>query len=413
MRFGAQNRSNKKTAKKFTLIVLAFICISQLFSIVHQSGVISERRQEEDGTGGENGLSDRAMEEKIGKLSALKCTDSQLRIIEEHLPPTRCKGLPFVQRCSFTKATKCPDASWIDNHYQRALTLLPKETTTASETTFVGMYVGCNKGFDAINTMRMGSRDPTFDKNHWRKALGDDVDEAVCGQSLTPQFPLPDPSAQPYPIRSAETHCIEPMPLTINALNQAATKLRLKERGFVVTKAALASSSGTARFPSAPLGVEDHEKVKVGTENKGISSCQEALDDENCEDVPMLTLDSYANQFVKSKGPIHFLSIDVEGYDFDVLLGGEETLKRTQYLEFEYNWMGSWAKQNLIDAITLLDTYDFTCYWAGEQKLWQITNCWLDHYSYRNWSNVACVRRSATILSKSMEELFLKTIGEL
>ena len=33
----------------------------------------------------------------------------------------------------------------------------------------------------------------------------------------------------------------------------------------------------------------------------------------------------------------HLLCIDVEGYDFDVMLGANNTLAKTEYLEFEYS----------------------------------------------------------------------------
>jgi len=85
---------------------------------------------------------------------------------------------------------------------------------------------------------------------------------------------------------------------------------------------------------------------------------------------------------------ISLLSIDVEGFDFDVMLGGSKTLTRTEYLEFEYNnWKGSWGNQNLLDAIKMLNGNGFNCYWAGVDRLWRIDeSCWLDHYNWHTWS---------------------------
>jgi len=40
----------------------------------------------------------------------------------------------------------------------------------------------------------------------------------------------------------------------------------------------------------------------------------------------MYSLDSYVQKIVKSKGPINMLSVDTEGWDFDVLFGGSTTL---------------------------------------------------------------------------------------
>lgn len=132
-----------------------------------------------------------------------------------------------------------------------------------------------------------------------------------------------------------------------------------------------------------------------------------------CQKVNMYTLDHYMNNVAKKKADtIHLLSIDVEGFDFDVMLGGKETLQRTAYLEFEYNWMGSWKEQKLADAIKYLNQFDFTCYWAGREKLWRLDeSCWLDHYEYHTWSNVACVNRKLnTAVAKNMEAVFQQTL---
>ena len=83
-------------------------------------------------------------------------------------------------------------------------------------------------------------------------------------------------------------------------------------------------------------------------------------------------------------------------------------------MEFEYNWMGSWAKQNLLDAVKMLDGIGFTCYWAGNGKAWRIDeSCWLDHFSWHAWSNVACVNRLINAqIAVNMEDTFIKTLRE-
>jgi hypothetical protein len=47
----------------------------------------------------------------------------------------------------------------------------------------------------------------------------------------------------------------------------------------------------------------------------------------------MLSLQAYVDKFVKSKGPINILSIDMEGFDFDVLFGAG-TVPDRSYLPF-------------------------------------------------------------------------------
>ena len=102
--------------------------------------------------------------------------------------------------------------------------------------------------------------------------------------------------------------------------------------------------------------------------------------------------------------------------DFDVLLSGlNNTLSKVRYLEFEYNWMGSWKYQSLYDAVHLLNRIGFTCYWGGNNGLlWQVTNCWLEHYHVHSWSNVACVNRNdrqMRSVAENMQERFLTTLA--
>ena len=165
--------------------------------------------------------------------------------------------------------------------------------------------------------------------------------------------------------------------------------------------AAMASVDGVALFPN----VEE----KVGVEGMGLADCKKKQD--HCKEVPLYKLDTY----LKEIGPIDFISIDVEGYDFDVLLGANETLPRVRYLEFEYNWKGSWGKQKLSDATSFFKSHGFTCYWAGtEGHIWRITDCWLDYYDLHFWSNVACVNLNDPVIepmARRMEQLFQETLA--
>ena len=100
----------------------------------------------------------------------------------------------------------------------------------------------------------------------------------------------------------------------------------------------------------------------------------------------------------------------------DVLLGGaDHALPRVHYLEFEYNWMGTWKNQPLSTNIEWLDEQGFTCYWAGfDNMIWRITKCFLDHYDVHFWSNVTCVNRNVDDVrdvANSMERLFLETVA--
>merc|ERR1712194_545289 len=59
------------------------------------------------------------------------------------------------------------------------------------------------------------------------------------------------------------------------------------------------------------------------------------------------------------------------------------------------------------------ETADMTCYWAGIDRLWRITNCWMAYFDLHAWSNVACVnRRLVPSMASKMEELFEHTLSE-
>lgn len=354
---------------------------------------------------------EREIRDEIYGASPPPCTLKQLNIIQQQLPPDAClqnRQTPWKQKCSLTENTNCPDAKWIDDYY--------KESSIGSK--FTGISVGCNKGFDAIEAMRRGSGNPVFDKAKWKQALqevtGGQVARGVCGQDSGQQFELSEESH--IGTREAKMHCIEPLPVTAAALQQASHQLNYDSHGFIVAHAAIAKGSGSAYFPKTSLTNQVHMKVQVGSENQGMATCgRNAARDPRCQEVPTYSLDKYAQQFIASKddSAIQYLGIDVEGYDYDVLLGGlNETLPRVEYLEFEYNWMGSWKYQSLKDAIQHLENINFTCYWAGTRgRLWRITNCFLDYYEVKHWSNVACVNRyRVPSLHARMEQIFASTL---
>lgn len=314
------------------------------------------------------------------------------------LLPNQCnnQGIAYRQKCSITKATKCPQSTWYDSNFDFLRRRLKKE-----QASFVGVYVGCNKGYDAVNTLRLGTGKKKYSKNEWSGQMTD-AHHGVCNQDKLPDFALDEESV----VVDGIVHCIEPMPITAEALRNSAKNLGWDDE-LVVKETAMSNTNGVVYFPNS------NDK---GIENKGIGNCQNEQSKQHCKEVPVITLDNYMeNEAVKKDaGRIHLLSIDVEGFDFDVMKGGTRTLARTEYLEFEYNWMGSWGQQHLIDAIKMLDDLGFTCYWAGEDRLWRLDeSCWLDHYDYHTWSNVACVNRKLNReVAMNMEKTFYKTLEE-
>ena len=338
-----------------------------------------------------------------------QCTATQLDVIRKQLPSDDClkyKGQPWMQKCSLTYATRCPETAWLENHFNK-LHKINKENQEGIS--FVGIFIGCNKGMDAVSAMRMGSSNPMFDKSSWRFVMTKNdtvkLSNSVCRQDKTKQYEIQHVHDSEYS-KSALLHCVEAMPGTAIALKEAAHELSWDDKGFVVTHAAMSKNDGLVSFPSAS---------GVGIENKGIGNC--VKNPSSCVNVTTYSLDTFVRKFVPDVMLINYLSIDVEGFDMDVLLGGLKiALPRTQYLEFEYNWVGSWSKQHLHDLVTMLDKHGFTCYWPGfNNYIWRITGCWLDFYDIHVWSNVACVNRNMDAvksMAEDMELLFQNTIAK-
>jgi len=290
---------------------------------------------------------------------------------------------------AMNRLTKCPVTTWIRQFYE--------EEEDIGTDYFVGISVGCNKGNDAVLGARMGMARPEFDEPKWENAIHMASDKKMRGHVCRGNSG--SQSQINFPERDGEMHCIEPMQSTFPLLLNASTQLGMDSETFVLANAVISSTNGFVKFPNAVPGTED----------LGIHNCKNR--NVACTELPMYTLDSYADKFIKSKGPVNILQIDTEGWDFDVLFGASSVLDRTYYLEFEYHSQGNWGSLHLQDAVKLLDGKGFTCYWAGNEKLWRITECYVDGYDlWHAWSNVACVHRSQTNLAGRMEALFLSTI---
>jgi hypothetical protein len=91
-----------------------------------------------------------------------------------------------------------------------------------------------------------------------------------------------------------------------------------------------------------------------------------------------------------------------------VILGGLNLLAThsVRYLEFEYHSVGRWVSSSLQDAIELLDSMGYDCYWAmNSGKLVRLTGCWSDSYHRKKFSNLACVSRKEDETLQFMESL--------
>lgn len=193
--------------------------------------------------------------------TSISCSPAQIAVIRNHLPPDECmqnQKRPWNRKCSFSAASCCPQNIWLHKFYERVHT-----HNISSPHSFVGLSVGCNRGDDAINLMRLGSADPSFDTDRWSAAFfanSSSIAGEVCGQAL-PQIDLGN---SPQASGASQMHCIDPLKHNANALRRSAHELGLDTKGFHVHEIAISKTNGAVLFPSA-------KATKLGTENKGTS----------------------------------------------------------------------------------------------------------------------------------------------
>jgi len=147
-----------------------------------------------------------------------QCTDDQMNGINQQLGLDKTCNAHWFE-CGICSETKCPVSSWIEDFY------LEDEGITEDSSSFLGVSIGCNKGYDAISTARMGMSNVEFDKNTWQSALGIN-NEGVCKQKNAGQPNISKPS------RQGEMHCVEPMPSTFERLSSAVSALDLESKEF-------------------------------------------------------------------------------------------------------------------------------------------------------------------------------------
>ena len=261
-------------------------------------------------------------------VQATQCTPEDLAIIKKQLPPEDCHAYasqPWTQRCSLTYATRCPDNSgWLGKYYTKlhsgsSYARNSNSDTASSSTTksspFLGMFIGCNKGLDAIDAFRMGTGNPTFDKSRWKNAITRSgkiqLDTDVCNQASVPQFELPKTNSTQQQTRGStkvkqsasaavtvsQLHCIEPMPMTVLNLQRTAYETGYAKKGFIVTHAAMSRHDGFVPF--AKLTGGRGKRNEVGIENQGIGNAMNPSEcfPGRCMNVSMYSLDTYHRMY--------------------------------------------------------------------------------------------------------------------
>eukprot|EP00667_Euglena_gracilis_P021338 EG_transcript_23337 len=263
-----------------------------------------------------------------------------------------------------TESTNCPENNWVYD-------FLRSDSRHGVKRTAVVVSVGCNKAYDAINTLNLFRQEVLVTMQQWHNAT--QFECGVCSQCHgTNQVVMKGIRARPV-----EVYCIEPLPANFNRLNATATRFQLHSYGFrsfnsAVTSEQDAQARGwTAQFP-VNTGLPG-ERDLLGWEAIGIGVGV----DEGCPrckmvDVPLVVLDRFVQSHNLSV--IDYLSIDTEGNDPNVLLGATSALALVRYFEFEYHRVGVWLQSSLRQIIQQLKTHDFVCYWIGRGKVWRLTD---------------------------------------
>lgn len=254
------------------------------------------------------------------------CTAEQLAAIYLRLPEFRnkeCQARGWFNKCPISLVTGCPETTWLDEHYQYNVPDTMED--------FLAINVGCNKGYDAVNFLRIGSNDPSIARKTWREALPPDTAPGVCGQQQdSTQYQI---LSSPYRRinRNAMVYCIEPMPSTFLALQNAANATGWAAQLKVLQLAIDNQEPATVAFP-------EPSPENLGFEKQAIGKCKERL--HSCVPVETQRLDLMMSNQQLSGKRVHIMLVDVEGFDFEVLKGGNTTLQNTEYVEFEFNWRG-------------------------------------------------------------------------
>lgn len=298
------------------------------------------------------------------------CTEKQMSGISRQLNPEHlgCLEKPWRRECPITAATKCYNQSWLSTYFSK------KEM----EHSFLAITLGCN-GYNAVDLLRLGTVNPSIDISVWKSASASVfkntilVSTSACGRDdANHQVYIPPGSS---PRREGQVYCVEADQAVVEAINKTNQLISYDWKGLHVVY------------------------------NPPISSHRESLD-------------GFIERLIpgnKSK-IINVLELE-NGYEYEAMAWGMQTLKHTEYILFKYDWKGSWSLygRTIEATVQSLDGIGFTCYWAGMGKLWRITSCLYKEYDERGkyWSHIACANRIlAPALVQEMEKLFERTIQE-
>lgn len=290
-----------------------------------------------------------------GFLSFLyACTQKQLDILNYQLPEFRCRktlNRPWVNHCSFSYATRCTDQSWLEHYRISSAVIIDHCQYGASAVT-------------ALGRMTNETQYPALLRSWQRQIEAGNIvtDDAKCE---------PPQSVMPFSnLVNAVVHCVQSQSRVTDDLQALAEALPNDwGKHFQIS---------TAQFsPSGPISFQDFLKKDAQIEKL---------------DYLKFGRDALTPDIIQHEGA--FLADNV------------------RYIEIEYTWRSSWKEARLSSVVKQLKSNGFVCYFAGNfGNLWRITDCFLDHYNLKFWSNIVCANTQlAAPLAKDLESMFQATL---
>jgi FkbM family methyltransferase len=160
----------------------------------------------------------------------------------------------------------------------------------------------------------------------------------------------------------ASITCFEPDPRAFKSLSE---KLGHSSDVHLINKG-VSDQKGTLRLNMAPR-----------TTHSSFVGYGESID---AVSVEVTTLDD-----TKLTGHIDLIKIDVEGFEYKVLQGAKETLKRTSFVQFEFSGANHQSRLFVKDFIDYLNGYGFDLYKIKADRLTRISGNPEERFALKNY----------------------------
>jgi len=321
--------------------------------------------------------------------------------------------------CPFSNKTLCGTANphWFYDFVH--------EHSSSDDDGFRGILVGCNKGYEAVELLRIvspPSENKAYDLQTWKNEFSRGLRKNEFDGGI--DCPADQKATSNTGINTEKVHvyCIDGLPKTVAQLKK--TKEALEYGDELIITQLVVGAYHTME------GIKVRSTDKIGAMGVGHYHWNKVCrkDPKTCETVEESSIDDFVNSQSALKATandketglntaplIHYMSITAEGSDFDILQGAARNLGRIQYIDFSYHYHWRWGEKKFTELIYRLKKKGFVCYFTGSngQDMWRVTGCWQEHYNLKFPASVGCVNANipaAEPLLDKMEAMFLKTL---